>query len=107
MYSTSAECDFYNEQKMTGAKTQDRRGRAPANSKDADTDNNIYFCPKKPDLAKQHLTQQQADGVDLNSLTTDPLFVDALNGDFEFKPNSPALQLGFKPIDISKIGLVS
>ena len=31
--------------------------------------------------------------------------VDPENGDFRFKPNSPALKMGIKEIDISKIGL--
>jgi len=106
MYSTE-ECEFYNEQQMNGAKTQDRRGRAPANSKDADTDFNIYFCAANKDLGKQMLSKQQADGVDLKSLATDPLFVDVTNGDLRLHPNSPALKLGFVPIDMNNIGLVT
>ncbi len=31
--------------------------------------------------------------------------MDAANRDFRLKPDSPALALGFKPIDITKIGL--
>ena len=34
----------------------------------------------------------------------DPLFEDPENGNFTLKPESPALKLGFKPIDTSKIG---
>ena len=51
------------------------------------------------------LKKQQEDGVDLNSIAEDPLFVDPENGDFRFKPDSPALKLGIIPIDISKAGL--
>ncbi|MDO6487558.1 right-handed parallel beta-helix repeat-containing protein [Colwellia sp. 6_MG-2023] len=105
MYST-AECDFINEQKMNGEKTQDRRGRAPANSKDADTENNIYYCSVNEKLGQDFLIKQQADGVDLNSLATNPLFVDVNNGDLRLNSNSPALKLGFKPIDMTNIGLV-
>ena len=32
-------------------------------------------------------------------------FVDPANGDFRLRPDSPALKLGFVPIDLSKIGL--
>jgi hypothetical protein len=32
------------------------------------------------------------------------LFVDPENGDFTLKPDSPALKLGFEPIDVSKVG---
>ena len=39
------------------------------------------------------------------NLDTDPLFVDADNGDYRLKPDSPALKLGFQPIDISRIGV--
>ena len=35
----------------------------------------------------------------------DPLFVDWENGDFNFKPDSPAHKLGIKPIDVSAAGL--
>ena len=29
-----------------------------------------------------------------------------INGDFRLKPDSPALKLGFVPLDLSKVGLV-
>ena len=51
------------------------------------------------------LKKQHRDGVDANSLAVDPLFVDPENGDFRFKPGSPALKLGIVPIDLSKVGL--
>jgi hypothetical protein len=42
---------------------------------------------------------------DSHSLVADPLFVDPANHDYRLKPESPALELGFKPIDTSAIGL--
>jgi len=51
------------------------------------------------------LKQWKALGFDLNSLVTDPLFVDAEKGDFRLKPDSPAFKLGFKFIPIERIGL--
>ena len=83
-------------------KTEDRRGRALARSKDADTDYNIYYCAADPELGKTMLEKQQGDGVDAHSLAVDPLFVDPENGDFRFKPESPALKMGIVPIDLSK-----
>ena len=47
----------------------------------------------------------QTKGNDVGSIVADPLFVDAANDDFRLKPDSPALKLGFKPIDLSKTGL--
>lgn len=34
----------------------------------------------------------------------DPLFEDVAKGDFRFKPDSPAMKLGFKPLDLSNVG---
>jgi hypothetical protein len=41
---------------------------------------------------------------DLNSIVADPLFVNPEKGDFTLKPDSPALKLGFSPIDVSNVG---
>ena len=46
---------------------------------------------------------QQAGG-DVHSIVADPLFVDAEHGNFHLKPRSPALEQGFKPIPLDKIG---
>ncbi len=51
------------------------------------------------------LKEWQESGFDTHSVVADPLFVDAANNDYSLKPDSPALKLGFKPIDISKVGL--
>lgn len=88
-----------------GRVSEDRRGRALARAKDADTDFNIYFSTAGGELADQVLAKQQADGVDRHSVVADPLFVDPANGDFSFQPDSPALKMGIRPIDMSKIGL--
>jgi hypothetical protein len=44
-------------------------------------------------------------GLDKDSVVADPLFVDPDKGDFTLKPDSPALKLGFQPIDVSKVGI--
>ena len=45
-------------------------------------------------------------GFDSHSIVADPKFVDPANDDYELHPDSPALKLGFKPIDVSRIGLL-
>ena len=44
-------------------------------------------------------------GYDVHSVTADPLFVDPENDDYRLKPESPALRLGFQPIDVHRIGI--
>ena len=71
-----------------------------------DTDYNFYYCEGNPALGKTMLEKQQGDGVDSHSLAVDPLFVDPEQGEFRFKPDSPALKLGFVAFDMSKVGLI-
>lgn len=106
-YSSSDECTFIDELPPgRGRTTEDRRGRNLAMSKQAQTDDNIYFCAANRDLGTQMLKKQQRDGVDAHSVAVDPLFVDPANRDFRLKPDSPALKMGFVPFDMSKVGLV-
>jgi hypothetical protein len=72
-------------------------------------DRNCYWDaggkePKFPgDLS---FAQWQAKGQDAHSVIADPKFVDPERFDFRLQPDSPALQLGFRPIDTDSIGLV-
>jgi hypothetical protein len=50
------------------------------------------------------LEQWQATGRDQHSIIADPLFVAPDKADFRLKPDSPALKLGFKPIDMTGVG---
>jgi membrane-associated protease RseP (regulator of RpoE activity) len=50
--------------------------------------------------------QWQEKGFDKHSIFADPLFVDADNGNYQVKPQSPALQLGFKNFDMNKFGVI-
>lgn len=50
--------------------------------------------------------QWQAEGHDKHSIVADPKFFDADKYDFRLRPDSPALKLGFKPIDTGEIGLI-
>jgi len=51
------------------------------------------------DVARPYLTLED------NLVDEDPHFVDAENLDFRLREDSPALEIGFKPIPIEKIGL--
>lgn len=52
----------------------------------------------------QSFAEWQGLGYDRHSLVADPLFVNPRQGDFTLKPGSPALKLGFRPIDVSRVG---
>ena len=75
-------------------------------------DYNLYWHPEMKDggnvLAKRNQDLlPEGHGVDAHSRAGDPLFQDLENWNFTLKPDSPALQMGFQPIDRSKIGLLS
>jgi hypothetical protein len=105
-YSFSKGCTFISEPgEGEGLVGEDSRGRVPARMKDIDSDYNIYYCKEDSSIGEQTLAKLQGDGVDANSKVADPMFVDPENGDFRFKPESPALKMGIVPIDVSEIGL--
>ena len=70
------------------------------------SDHNLVWNPAGHpfDLAGRSLDAWQAAGHDLHSLIADPLFRAPETGDFRLKPNSPALTLGFQPIDLRAAG---
>jgi hypothetical protein len=74
--------------------------------RDCHADNNLYFCPDDPNWARSHLVAEREFGIETRSIAADPLFEDVENGDFRWKPSSPALALGIEPIDVAVIGLL-
>lgn len=67
---------------------------------------NVYWSTAgPPKFADMDFQTWQRKGNDIGSIVADPRFVDAANDDFRLKPDSPALKLGFQPIDLSKTGL--
>lgn len=75
----------------------------PPENRNADCNN--FYCAGNPKIANQFLERQRRDVIEENSVAADPLFVDVENGDFRLKGDSPALKLGFEPINTTKIGL--
>lgn len=74
-------------------------------------DGNLYWDARPgatPDalrFAGATLAQWRARGHDVHSVIADPLFVAPERGDFRLQPGSPALKLGFHPIDLSTVGV--
>jgi len=58
-------------------------------------DNNLYWNTSGPVEFPEDWKDR---GMDLHSVVADPLFVNPEKSDFRLKSNSPALKLGFKPI---------
>jgi hypothetical protein len=72
-----------------------------------DLHDNVYwkYGGTIQNFAGKTWSEWQAMGQDSNSRVADPLFVDAANGDWRLKPESPALALGFVPFDWKKAGV--
>jgi hypothetical protein len=86
---------------------QDRRygtGGEPL-LRECQADYNLYYCMEDPAWGRKHLEKEKPFGVETHSVSADPLFVNFEKGDLRLKPQSPALKLGFQPIEISEIGL--
>ena len=75
-------------------------------------DSNLYFhTAGKPLLVQTAggnpipFAAWQQNGFDVHSLVAAPLFVDPAKDNYALRPESPALKLGFKPIETTRIGL--
>ena len=74
-------------------------------------DHNLYFdtrhreSPEEIKFAGESFEEWRKHGHDQHSVFKDPLFVAPEKGDFRLKGNSPALKLGFQPIDASQCGI--
>ncbi|MFV1965360.1 MAG: nitrous oxide reductase family maturation protein NosD [Pirellulaceae bacterium] len=69
---------------------------------------NVYWHAGGSDKLRfyhRSFAEWQALGLDRGSRIADPKFMDAQARDFRLKRDSPALSLGFQPLDISRVGL--
>jgi parallel beta-helix repeat protein len=74
-------------------------------------DNNVYWhagsgaSPAEMGFAGATLQEWRKRGHDLHSTVADPLFLAPEKYDFRLRRNSPALKLGFKPVDLDGVGV--
>ena len=69
-------------------------------------DKNVYFSPGgRYAFHKLSRQQWQNRGLDQQTRFADPRFVDRAGHDYRLQPDSPAIPLGFDPIDTAAIGL--
>lgn len=77
----------------------------------SESDYNVIFHTKGQDLkiiglpGVDTFEDWQKLGYDTHSIVADPLFVDPEKNDYTLRPESPAFKMGFKPIDLSRVGL--
>lgn len=73
-------------------------------------DDNVYWDtrlatnPAAMKFAGATLDQWRARGHDRHSLIADPLFIAPQKDDFRLRRQSPALKLGFQPLDLRQVG---
>ena len=72
-------------------------------------DNNLYYAGGNDVLlgSGETFAKWQERGFDTHSLLADPGFVRPAEDDYSLRPDSPALKLGFEPIDTTPIGLLT
>ena len=69
-------------------------------------DHNLYYRTDGQPIQfeKWSFEEWQKQGQDHHSLIANPLFVDPSKGNFALRPGSPAIGIGFRPIDLSHVG---
>ena len=71
----------------------------------SDLEDSKRVFPCWPRVTEVSYEQWQTMGFDRESVIGDPLFVDPAGDDYRLQSNSPALQLGFVPIDVTRAGV--
>lgn len=82
--------------------------RLAAKESTGDWDQNVYWHTAGPDKLRfyeQSFADWQALGMDRKSQIIDPQFENAAQRDFRLKDSSPAIASGFRPLDLSAVGL--
>ena len=71
-------------------------------------DDNLYWSTKQqadPNVPNEALAKHQKAGIDANSVSADPRFVDPAGYDFRVAEDSPARKLGFKNFAMTGFGV--
>ncbi|MHC4503627.1 MAG: right-handed parallel beta-helix repeat-containing protein [Planctomycetota bacterium] len=72
-------------------------------------DRNVYFHldagSEAETMKEPFLAALRKAGHDAQSHYGDPMFADWKNAEFRFRPGSPAIKMGIKPLDLSCVGL--
>jgi hypothetical protein len=80
----------------------------PEKTSNFEADYNLFYNPTQPlDSIRWNGNSWNAwhqRGKDVHSLYADPMFMDAEHFNFQLKPESPALKLGFRQIDMTAVG---
>ncbi|MCX6905695.1 MAG: right-handed parallel beta-helix repeat-containing protein, partial [Verrucomicrobia bacterium] len=82
--------------------------RLAAKEPPGDWDDNLYWHTGGPEqlrFYRRSFAEWQELGLDRHSRIADPQFRDVAAHDFRLQPGSPALELGFQPLDLSGAGL--
>lgn len=87
---------------------QPRQGGTRTTASTFDMDWNVYFNPavslQEARFNGKTFEDWQKGGKDLHSRWVDPLFIDPAQRDFRLRPHSPALELGFRPLEPDRAG---
>jgi hypothetical protein len=88
--------------------TNPNNGTQPTLNVTFSSDYNLFFNPTKPADSIRYnglaFSDWQQKGKDVHSVYADPMFVNPEHYDFTLKTGSPALQMGFKNINMKDVG---
>lgn len=97
-YKVASHNTFYRQGSIKGKLTE-------LKLEECNIDKNLYYDVNLADHGKSAIAYYRTRGADKNSIISDPLFRDIKKGDFRLSENSPAYSIGFKDIDMKRIGI--
>ena len=98
IYKVASHNTFYRQGTVKGKLTE-------LKIEECNIDKNLYYDVNLNDHGQSAVDYYRTRGADKNSIVSDPLFRDITKGDFRLKENSPAYKIGFRDIDVTRIGL--